>query len=162
MFLKKLSVLSNILRNYNTLSKFNNKKIRLFLFPIQILLAALITTILQFFGLKNFLLKIINIYHLNFSIRYVNLETKNFIANQCNKFNSYKSIKTKLSNKKKINLLKKNGYVYLGKFFDKNQCNYFVKNFYNKSFYDSQQPLQSSGKKYIFKKKILKKNNFLI
>jgi hypothetical protein len=157
-FFIKIAVLIKIYKNYNRLSKNDNYNVKIDSF-YKLLYYLTIDQFLfkLFFNFKKkIILSLIENKSLIFSIRSVNISEKNFIANNVKKFNF--SIKTSCSNE--LAQLKNNGYLNLGKIFSKLDCNKFINFLENKKFYNSQQPLQSDGKEYIFSKKKLEINNF--
>jgi len=153
LFFQKIFVFKNILLNYVKLSKIKNRYYKLISLPFGLIFSFVLVNLLQILCLKKLILYLIKKLNLYFSIRYLNLKNKIFVSENLPELNS--SVKYKLDNvsKNKLKFLKKNGYLYLGKIFSKNDCKNFIKNLENKYYFNSQQPLQSNGELYKFRLK---------
>ena len=158
MLFQKVLIFKNIINNYINLSKIENKYYNLLSLPFKLIFSYISVKILQILGMKKALLYLIDKTNLLFAIRYLDLKNKVFIADKLPVINYDININLNEVYKKKLSYLQKNGYVSLGKIFDKKFSQNFIKTLNNRYYYNSQQPLQSNGKRYKFKLKSKSKN----
>ena len=155
--MKKILAFLKIIKNYNSLNK--NKRIKSFYHLLFILITdKLFFNFLRIFNFKNSIIKKINKNEFNFAARGMKVDFKNEVIKRVERFNTIKDL-NEFQNSK-LSELRAKGYTELGVFFTKEECISFINALTNKKYYNSQVPLQSSGKQFEFKGVELEKKDY--
>ena len=147
MKLYKTLVFKRYLKNYYNL-KSKHSFDSLYFLILKILFEKFITSILQSLNFNKLLVHLIKKYNLIYSIKSVSIQNKILLEKTWSKYNQINEVS--VENKKIIDELNKKGYSYLGKIFSNEECEEFKHSLKGKYFFNSQQPLQSDGKKYLY------------
>ena len=150
IFLTPIKIYFRVLQNYKNISAKKSNYFYIYSMPLFGI---------PFFILSKILLKIKNIYLINFflemkifksSIRFLNGEERHYIANTLKSYNTlnnnFSSNNISDQTKNMIKELKENGFCSLGKIFSDDECDNFIKSLENKNCFNSQTPMQSDGK----------------
>jgi hypothetical protein len=141
-----------ILNYFNNYKKLSNKKFapNLIKLIFKVFFEVYLTKILQFFKFDDLLLKIIKKNDMVFSVKALSISNKLKIEKDWIKYNNLENNNYPINFKQIISEYNTKGYYYFGKIFSDEVCDQFIKSLNNKKFYNSQQPLQSDGKEFLF------------
>ncbi len=164
IFYKQIAIYTRLLKNFNRVAKIKSLYFYIYTMPIFGFLFYLIVRLLLKINSKKMIIFFLQHKIFLSSIRFLSIESRKTIGSILPKYNDQNDNIQKnftIDDKKNLELLndlKEYGYISLGKIFTDNECENFIQFLENKTCYNSQTAMQSSGNQINFELKKEKDN----